>query len=115
MAVLLLDRSGSHLVAHAERGGSRRRCTKASGCQSVRVSPVGSPRRGHRSTLDEVGPDTVVNPILWEQGVRSMLGVPLITDGRLLGVMHVGTREPRQFTAMDIESLEREAPRVAER
>ena len=43
-------------------------------------------------TLYDVGPDTVVNPILWKQGVRSMLGVPLITDGRLLGVMHVGTR-----------------------
>ena len=64
-------------------------------------------------TLYEVGPDTVVNPILWKQGVRSMLGVPLITDGRLLGVMHVGTREPRKFSATDIELLEREASRVA--
>jgi serine phosphatase RsbU (regulator of sigma subunit) len=37
----------------------------------------------------------------------------LITDGRLLGVMHVGTREPRQFSPMEIDSLEREAERVA--
>jgi phosphoserine phosphatase RsbU/P len=111
-AILLLDRDGSQLVAHSARG------LEDEVHQGVRV-PVGAGFAGRiaatRSpmTLYEVGPDTVVNPILWKQGVRSMLGVPLITDGRLLGVMHVGTREPRQFSAMDIESLEREASLVA--
>jgi putative methionine-R-sulfoxide reductase with GAF domain len=111
-AILLLDRDGSQLVAHTARG------LEDEVRQGVRV-PLGAGFAGRiaatRSpvTLYEVGPDTVVNPILWKQGVRSMLGVPLITDGRLLGVMHVGTREPRQFSAMDIESLERAASRVA--
>jgi hypothetical protein len=63
--------------------------------------------------LDDVGPRTVVNPILWRKGVRSMLGVPLIIDGRLLGVVHVGTLQQRRFSAADIDVLEREASVVA--
>jgi phosphoserine phosphatase RsbU/P len=110
--ILLLDRDGSHLVAHSALG------LEDEVHQGVRV-PVGAGFAGRiaatRSpmTLDEVGPDNAVNPILWKEGVRSMLGAPLIIDGRLLGVIHVGTREPRQFSASDIESLEREASRVA--
>ena len=111
-AILLLDRDSSQLVAHAARG------LEDEVRQGVRV-PVGAGFAGRIAltkspmTLYDIGPDTVVNPILWKQGVRSMLGVPLITDGRLLGVMHVGTREPREFSPMEIESLEREAERVA--
>ena len=111
-AILLLDRDGSQLVAHSALG------LEDEVHQGVRI-PVGAGFAGRvaatRSpmTLYEVSPDTVVNPILWKQGVRSMLGVPLIHDGRLLGVMHVGTRQPRQFDSVDIESLEREAERVA--
>ena len=110
--ILLLDRDGAQLVAHAARG------LDDEVHQGVRV-PVGAGFAGRialtRSpmTLYDVGPDTVTNPILWKQGVRSMLGVPLIDDGRLLGVMHVGTREPREFGPEEIESLECEAERVA--
>ena len=42
-----------------------------------------------------------------------MLGVPLIADGRLLGVMHVGTLEHRTFSDDDVVVLEREASRIA--
>ena len=111
-AILLLDRDGSHLVAHSALG------LEDEVRQGVRV-PVGAGFAGRvaatRSpmTLHDVVPDAVVNPILWKQGVRSMLGVPLIHDGRLLGVMHVGMREPRRFSELDIELLEREASRVA--
>jgi phosphoserine phosphatase RsbU/P len=111
-AILLLDRDGSHLVAHSALG------LEDEVRQGVRV-PVGAGFAGRIAAtrspmvLGEVGPDAVANPILWKQGVRSMLGVPLIADGRLLGVMHVGTRNPRQFSAADTEVLEREASRVA--
>ncbi len=63
--------------------------------------------------LDDVGPHTVVNPILWRQGVCSMLGVPLIAGGRLLGVMHVGSLHRRHFSDDESALLEREAARVA--
>jgi phosphoserine phosphatase RsbU/P len=111
-AVLLLHRDGSHLVARAARG------LEEEVHQGVRV-PLGMGFAGQIAAtraavaLDDVGPRTVVNPILWRKGVRSMLGVPLIVDGRLLGVVHVGTLQRRQFGASDIDVLEREASVVA--
>jgi sigma-B regulation protein RsbU (phosphoserine phosphatase) len=111
-AILLLDRDGSQLIARAARG------LEEEVHQGVRV-PLGMGFAGQIAatrapvTLDEVGPRTVVNPILWRKGVRSMLGVPLFADGRLLGVMHVGTLQRRQYSDMDIGVLEREASLVA--
>jgi signal transduction histidine kinase len=55
----------------------------------------------------------VLNPILREHGVKSLLGAPLIADGRVLGVVHVGTLEPREFTDTDVQLLEIVAHRLA--
>lgn len=56
--------------------------------------------------LDRVGPDNVVNPLLLQAGVHSLLGVPLVDGADLLGVMHVGTKHPRHFTSADIAALQ---------
>ena len=112
-AILLLDRDGSQLIARSARG------LEDEVRQGVRVQ-VGRGFAGRIAatrapvTLDDVGPSAVVNPILWRRGIRSMLGVPLIADGRLLGVMHVGTLQPRRFNGDDSAVLEREATRVAQ-
>ena len=63
--------------------------------------------------LDRVDHTTVTNPILWQKGIRAMLGVPLLSGGRVLGVLHVGTLGSRQFTDEDIELLQVVADRVA--
>ena len=111
-AILLADGDGSQLVARAAHG------LEDEVHQGVRV-PVGMGFAGQVAatrapvSIDEVGPRTVVNPILWQKGIRSMLGVPLIADGRLLGVMHIGTLEHRTFSEDDVVVLEREASRVA--
>ena len=86
--------AGSQLIARAARG------LEEEVHQGVRV-PVGRGFAGRVAatrapvTLDHVGPDTVVNPILWRKGVHSMLGVPLIAGSTLVGVMHVGTLRRR--------------------
>ena len=113
VAVLLLDRGGTQLVARAARG------LEEEVHQGVRV-PVGAGFAGRIAStrapvvLDDVGPETVVNPILWEKGIRAMLGVPLFAGGRLLGVMHVGRLHPRVFSAPDVAVLEATADRIAE-
>jgi hypothetical protein len=33
----------------------------------------------------------VLNPILLEKGIRSLVGVPLLLHGAVIGVLHVGT------------------------
>ena len=79
--VLLVDASGTDLVARAARG------IEEEVRQGVRV-PVGSGSAGRIAAegrpviLDQVDETTVTNPILWRKGIRSMLGVPLLADGR---------------------------------
>jgi len=50
---------------------------------------------------------------LREKGIKSMLGVPLVVAGEVLGVIHVGTLVHRGFTADDVELLQLVADRVA--
>jgi serine phosphatase RsbU (regulator of sigma subunit)/anti-sigma regulatory factor (Ser/Thr protein kinase) len=54
-----------------------------------------------------------VNPLFREKGVRSLLGVPLVVEGEVIGVLHVGTLTPREFHERDIELLQLVADRVA--
>jgi serine phosphatase RsbU (regulator of sigma subunit)/anti-sigma regulatory factor (Ser/Thr protein kinase) len=111
-AVLLLDESTDELVARAAKGleeeverGVRIPVGKGfAGRVAADRSPVVIRRVDHRNVL---------NPILREKGVVSLLGVPLLVQGRVLGVLHVGTLTERWFTEHDIELLQLVAERVA--
>ena len=111
-AVLLLDDGGSHLVARAACG------IEDEVRQGVHV-PLGQGFAGTIAArkqpviLDRVGPSTVTNPILSEKGMRVMLGVPLLSAGRLIGVLHVGRLDERRFRDADAELLGVVADRVA--
>ena len=111
-AVLLLDKDSNELVARAAKG------LEEEVERGVRV-PVGKGFAGRivasrgAIILPDVAHADVVNPLLREKGIKSMLGVPLIADGELLGVIHVGTLTPREFETRDMELLELVAERVA--
>jgi sigma-B regulation protein RsbU (phosphoserine phosphatase) len=111
-AVLLLDERREALVA-----------TVACGIEDevrlgVRV-PIGRGFAGRIAAsrqpvrLDRVDETTVENPILWEKGIKVMLGVPLVSGEDLLGVVHVGRLDQRPFTEDDIELLQVVADRIA--
>ena len=110
-AVLMLDEGGDQLVARAACG------LEEEVRQGVRV-PVGRGFAGaiaaskRAVVLDRVGPDTVTNPILWEKGIRVMLGVPLLSAGKVIGVLHVGRVSDRSFDDADAELLGVVAGRV---
>jgi serine phosphatase RsbU (regulator of sigma subunit) len=112
VAVLLLDASAEQLVARAARG------IEAEVRQGVRI-PLGRGFAGRVAAdkkpviLPRVDHTTVLNPILWEHGIRSLLGVPLLATGNVIGVLHVGTLGTRQFTADDVRLLEIVADRIA--
>ncbi|ATY12285.1 diguanylate phosphodiesterase [Amycolatopsis sp. AA4] len=86
--------------------------------QGVRI-PIGSGFAGRIAALrepvviDHVDRGTVVNPLLWERGLRTMLGVPMLAGSTLVGVLHVGCVEPRKFSAADVETLRRLAGQLA--
>jgi len=111
-AVLLLDDTRQELVARAAKG------LEEEVEQGVRV-PVGRGFAGRISAtrepvvIDDLDHFEVVNPILRDKGLRSMLGAPLIAEDRLLGVIHVGTLQSRKFGPQDVEFLQIVADRVA--
>jgi sigma-B regulation protein RsbU (phosphoserine phosphatase) len=111
-AVLLLDPSGQFLVATAARG------IEEEVHQGVRI-PLGRGFAGHVAlerhwvAIDHVDDSNVLNPILREKGIASLLGVPLLAGGAVLGVLHVGTLIPRLFTEQDAQLLQMVADRAA--
>ena len=111
-AVLLLDNSSGQLIATAAAG------LEEEVHQGVRI-PVGRGFAGRIAAerqpviLDRVDHTTVLNPILWAKGIQSMMGVPMVAGGQVIGVLHVGSLTPRQFTGHDIELLQLAADRAA--
>src|SRR5262249_57478845 len=63
--------------------------------------------------LDHVDHSTVLNPILMAKGIRTLLGVPMVAGSSVIGVMHVGSLVPREFTSEDIDLLQLAADRAA--
>ena len=111
-AVLLLDEASDQLVARAAVG------IEEEVEQGVRI-PVGGGFAGRIAAearpviLENVDHAHVLNPILLEKGIKSMLGVPLLVAGEPLGVLHVGALVHRRFTRDDVELLQLVADRVA--
>src|SRR5919204_2176833 len=111
-AILLLDEESNELVARAAVG------IEEEVEHGVRV-PVGKGFAGRVAAtqqpviLRDVDHADVLNPILREKGIKSLLGVPLLVQGRAIGVLHVGTLTPRRFTRYDQELLQLVAERVA--
>jgi serine phosphatase RsbU (regulator of sigma subunit) len=69
---------------------------------------------GHQPViLDHVDHTTVLNPLLLAKGIRALMGVPLIAGGKVIGVLHVGSLAPREFTSDEVELLQLAADRAA--
>ena len=111
-AVLLLDEATNELVARAAVG------IEEEVEQGVRI-PLGGGFAGRVAAgrqpviLDDVDHADVLNPILRQKGIKSMLGVPLLVGSRVLGVLHVGTLVPRIFDEDDVELLQLASDRAA--
>jgi PAS domain S-box-containing protein len=63
--------------------------------------------------IDDIETAELYTPFLREHGVKTLLGVPLLLEGRVLGVIHVGRRSPQPFTPDDTRLLQLVAFRVA--
>jgi signal transduction histidine kinase len=111
-AILLLDDETNELVARAALG------IEEEVEQGVRI-PVGRGFAGRIAAekepvvLDDVDHADVMNPILREKGIKSMLGVPLVVEGQVRGVLHVGSLVFREFTAEEVELLQLVGDRAA--
>jgi len=111
-AILLLDEQENQLVARAAKG------IEEEVEQGVRI-PIGRGFAGRIAKervaifIADVDHADIMNPILREKRIRSLLGVPLIIEGKLIGVLHIGSLVPRVFDLRDLAVLELAAARAA--
>jgi PAS domain S-box-containing protein len=102
-AILLLEETEGRLVVRAARG------PEAGAVGRVHV-PVGKGFAGRIAAtrvplaVEDLSDYPVVNPMLREQ-LTSVLGVPLEVEGRLVGVLHIGSAGPRHYTEKDLQLL----------
>jgi sigma-B regulation protein RsbU (phosphoserine phosphatase) len=113
-AVLVYDRSGDHLVAVAAVGLEQqvRRPTRipvgAGAGVAGRVAESRQPL-----IVERVDASTVETPLLWESGITTLLAVPMVAAGSLVGVLRVGATAARKFTDQDTRLLRIAADRLA--
>jgi anti-sigma regulatory factor (Ser/Thr protein kinase)/putative methionine-R-sulfoxide reductase with GAF domain len=110
VAILLVE--GDELHARAAKG------IEEEVEQGVRI-PLGRGFAGRIAAekraifIPDVDRADILNPILREKGIRSLLGVPLVIEGRVIGVLHVGSRTPREFTDQERDLLQLAGDRAA--
>jgi serine phosphatase RsbU (regulator of sigma subunit)/anti-sigma regulatory factor (Ser/Thr protein kinase) len=111
-AILLLEDDDRTLVARAANG------LEEEVERGVRI-PVGKGFAGRIAAtrkpvrIENVKMADIYNPILREKGLESLLGVPLLVEGGVIGVLHVGTLTHRRFTDDEVELLQSAADRAA--
>jgi PAS domain S-box-containing protein len=110
-AILLLSEDSTHLTIRASHGPEEEVAPQ------VRV-PFGRGIAGRIAArrqpliVDDLSHEEVANNFLKEK-MRSLVGVPLLVNDRVIGVLHVDTATPHHFTQEDVQLLELVAQRVA--
>jgi serine phosphatase RsbU (regulator of sigma subunit)/anti-sigma regulatory factor (Ser/Thr protein kinase) len=111
-AILLLEDNGQMLRARAAKG------IEEEVEQGVRL-PLGKGFAGRIAAqrrpvaIADVDHADILNPILREKGIRSLLGVPLLVEGRVIGVLHVGTLRLHDFSDAEESLLQLAGDRAA--
>lgn len=110
-AILLLEEDGQHLRVRAARGPAAEVTAGASlpfeqamaGCLTTRRAPL---------IFDDLSAVEVYSPFLYE-AFASLVAVPLLVSGRILGILHVDSTQPRRFTQEDGQLLQLIGERIA--
>lgn len=98
-AILLLGADGTKLTLYAARGPEEEVTGKVHVPMGRGVAGTIAARR-EPLIIDDLSQVEVENPLL-RATVHSLVGVPLLAGDRVLGVLHVDSARPRQFTAED--------------
>lgn len=104
-AILIADTDGSRLVARAAVGLTQEvdlgvNIPAGEGFAG-RILASGKP-----VIVDDLDRFPVWSPVLRSSGLKSLMGVPLAVGGDIVGVMHLGSRQPAHFSEDDLELLE---------
>ncbi len=112
VVILLLTEDGAELAVRAAHG------LEQEVREGIRI-PMGRGVAGRIAVqrdpmiFEDLATAEVSSPILRDKGLRALLGVPLMVDGRVIGVVHVGALRPRRFSEDEIRLLRLVADRIA--
>src|SRR5262249_52954912 len=109
-AILLLTEDGQSLSVRATIGWEE----NARGLRVPVDQGVAGSIAASRAplTVNDISALDVIDLAL-RQKARSLIGAPLIVEGRLIGVIHADTTRPTRFTEEDMRLLRLVADRVA--
>jgi serine phosphatase RsbU (regulator of sigma subunit)/anti-sigma regulatory factor (Ser/Thr protein kinase) len=112
-AIFLTDEDGDSLDVRATHGfedgaGAGVRVRIGEGC----AGRVAKERRAIR--LDDIESTDDLDPLFRLSEIRALLAVPLAADGRVIGVVQVGTRRQRRFSDDDQRLLQLAADRISQ-
>jgi serine phosphatase RsbU (regulator of sigma subunit) len=111
-AILLLDEHAQQLVTAATKGLD----DELRGGFRVAVGRgfAGRVARERAALLvGDIDPSELISEALRTKGIRSLIGVPMLAGGELVGVLHVGSQTPRSFSEEDVRLLQLAAERAS--
>jgi PAS domain S-box-containing protein len=109
-SILLLTEDGQRLVVRASHGLPEEEGLTIPIGQGV-VGRIAAERRP--SVIEDLRRAEIESPVLAARGLTSLLGVPLLVDERVIGVVHVATVERRRFSEDETRLMLLAADRVA--
>ncbi len=112
IALLLADESEGELIARAATGLSEE-VTIGLGIRAGEGMAGQVMARRQPMVFDDLSQIHIVSPVLRNSGLRSVVAAPLVSDGRVLGVIYAGSRQLARFTGADAHILELIANRLA--
>src|SRR4051794_3259903 len=111
-AIFLTDEDGDVLDVRASHGlpepESPVRVRVGEGC----AGRVAEQRRALR--LDDIQTTDDLDPLFRSSEIKALLAVPLVAEGRVIGVVQVGTRRQRRFSDDDQRLLQLAADRISQ-
>ncbi|HWP46186.1 MAG TPA: PAS domain S-box protein [Candidatus Limnocylindrales bacterium] len=111
IVILLVAEDEQHLVVKASIG------LEGEVAEGLQI-PIGQGIAGRiavdRETLivNDLATEEVESLVLRAKGIRSIVGVPLMVEGRVIGVVHAGAFRPYRFTDRDALLLQLVADRI---
>jgi signal transduction histidine kinase len=112
-AILLLDEAGERLTMRVTVGFAEEEVS-----QAVPI-PLGQGLAGRVAAtrdpwlVDDLDQIDLVSPVLRAHRIQSLIAIPLLVEGRVIGVAHVGSEQKQYFGTADMRLLELIADRIA--
>jgi PAS domain S-box-containing protein len=112
VVILLLTEDGTELAVRAALG------LEQEVLQGIRI-PMGRGIAGRIAAgrapklFEDLASEEISSPVLRAKGLKALLGVPLLVEGRVIGVVHVGTLQARRFSPDEVRLLRLVADRIA--